>query len=211
MTDTTSMSARDSIAGSASLFAELLDDRSEEAVPPGNETLDNLTKIVNDEVSGQFAHMQRASEDRLEIGREKQLTDYALLGTSMPDGIKMQITSCVLESHKINALTSKESDKLDHTTKLYSKLPEVHRALLEDLFKKVEAHLQVQVEEEVNKLARNTTTIIKGLVPINTTSVRDSVRARVSKVIDKKLLTSAGTATETAAGKDKIKEQDELL
>ena len=42
MTDITSMSARDSIAGSASLFAELLDNRSEEAVPPGNETLNNL-------------------------------------------------------------------------------------------------------------------------------------------------------------------------
>ena len=49
MTDTTSMSARDSIAGSASLSAELLDDRSEEAVPPGDSTLDNLTKIVKDE------------------------------------------------------------------------------------------------------------------------------------------------------------------
>ena len=166
-----------------------------------------MTKIVNGEVSGQFAHMQRASEDRLEIGREKQLTDYALLGTSMPDGIKMQITSCVLESHKINALTSKESDKLDHTTKLYAKLPEVHRALLEDLFKKVEAHLQVQVETEINKLAEYATTIIKGLAPINTTSRRDSVRASVSKAIDKKLLASAETAAESVAGKDKTKEQ----
>ena len=44
MTDTTSMSARDSIAGSASLFAELLDGRQEEAVPPPNDTIDNLTE-----------------------------------------------------------------------------------------------------------------------------------------------------------------------
>ena len=111
------MSAQDSIAGSASLFAELLDDRLEEAVPPGSETLNNLTQIVSDEVSSQFAQVQKASEDRLEIGREKQLTDYALLGTSMPEGLKMQITGCVLESHKINALiTSVESDKLIYTT-----------------------------------------------------------------------------------------------
>ena len=140
MTGTKSMSARDSIVGSASLFAELLDDRLEEVVPPGSETLNNLTQIVSDEVSSQFAQVQKASEDRLEIGREKQLTDYALLGTSMPDGLKMQITGCILESHKINALTSKDSDKLDHTTKLYSKIPDVHRALMENLFKQVEAH-----------------------------------------------------------------------
>ena len=50
------MSARDSIAGSASLFAELLDGRQEEAVPPPNDTIDNLTTIVNDEVSDQFSH-----------------------------------------------------------------------------------------------------------------------------------------------------------
>ena len=70
MTDTTSMSARDSIAGSASLFAELLDNRSEEAVPPGNNTLDNLTKIVNDEVSSQFirdAHRDKNGKERYMI------------------------------------------------------------------------------------------------------------------------------------------------
>ena len=45
MTDTTSMSARDSIAGSASLFAELLDGRQEEAVPPPSDTIDNLAVV----------------------------------------------------------------------------------------------------------------------------------------------------------------------
>ena len=57
MTDTTSMSARDSIAGSASLFAELLDGRQEEAVSPPSDTIDNLTTIVNDEVAEQFAQV----------------------------------------------------------------------------------------------------------------------------------------------------------
>ena len=109
MTDTKSMSAQDSIAGSASLFAELLDDRLEEAVPPGSETLNNLTQIVSDEVSSQFAQVQKASEDRLEIGREKQLTDYALLGTSMPEGLKMQITGCSTECDAVNRFTEVSS------------------------------------------------------------------------------------------------------
>ena len=104
MTDTTSMSARDSIAGSASLFAELLDGRQEEAVPPPSDTIDNLTTIVNDEVADQFDQVKKASVDRLGLDKEKQLTDYNMLGSKLPDGLKMALTTCLLKTHEINAL-----------------------------------------------------------------------------------------------------------
>lgn len=210
MTDTTSMSARDSIAGSASLFAELLDGRQEEAVPPQNDTIDNLTTIVNEEVSDQFSQVQKASTDRLGLDTEKQLTDYTMLGAKIPDGLKMALTTCLLQSHKINATTTVDTDKLDHTTKLYSKIPDVHKVLLNEMFKQVEAHLQMQVETEVSKIAQNATTLIEGMAPAVTASRRESIRASVSKAMDNKLLT-ATAPKEAAAGVNKIAEQDRLL
>ena len=112
MKDTTSMSARDSIAGSASLFAELLDNKAEEALPSGDSTLTDLSKIVNkDEVYDQFSQMQRRSTDALEIGREKQLLDYTMLG-KMPNELKTQIATVILESHQINAMVMNDSARL---------------------------------------------------------------------------------------------------
>ena len=188
MTDTTSMSARDSIAGSASLFAELLDGRQEEAVPPQNDTIDNLTTIVNEEVSDQFSQVRKANTDRLGLDTEKQLTDYNMLGAKIPDGLKMALTTCLLQSHKINATTTVDTNKLDHTTKLYSNIPDVHKVLLNEMFKQVEAHLQMQVETEVTKIAQNATTLIEGMAPAVTASRRESIRASVSKAMDNKLL-----------------------
>ena len=70
--------------------------------------------------------MQRDSIDALEIGREKQLLDYTMLN-KMPNGLKMQIATVILESHKINAMAADDSDKLDHTTTKYTETPAVHR------------------------------------------------------------------------------------
>ena len=117
----------------------------------------------------------------------------------------------ILESHKINATTSDESDKLNYTTSKYTDIPLIHRALMEDLFKKVDTCLHKQVEVEINTLAKDATTIIEGLTPIDTSTRRKSVRASVTSVLDKTLSASAATAAESATRKDKIKEQTELL
>ena len=191
MTDTTSMSARDSIAGSASLFAELLDGRQEEAVPPPSDTIDNLTAIVNDEVADQFVQVKKASMDRLGLDKEKQLTDYNMLGSKLPDGLKMALTTCLLKTHEINALAKDPADKLDHATKMFSKIPDVHKALLGEMFKRVETHVQMQVDAEVSKLATGAAGIINGLASKTTTARRDSIRASVSKVVDSTKLAAA--------------------
>ena len=68
----------------------------------------------------------------------------------------------ILESHKINATTPDESDKLNYTTSKYTDIPLIHRALMEDLFKKVDTCLHKQVEVEINTLAKDATTIIEG-------------------------------------------------
>ena len=80
----------------------------------------------------------------------------------MPNELKMQVATVILESHKINATTMNDSDKLDHTTTKYTEIPAIHRALMEDLFKKVDTHVQTQVETEINTLAKDATTIIEG-------------------------------------------------
>ena len=115
-----------------------------------------------------------------------------------------------MKSHEINATTEVESDKLDYKTRVYEDIPEAHRVLFEDIYKKVGVHLQVQVENEVNKLAEGAKAILQGLAPITTNTRRESVRASVSKVMDIRIAATE-TTRETAAGKDKIKEQDELL
>ena len=71
------------------------------------------------EVSSQFAQKQRKSVDALELGREKNLLGDAMLSKT-PNELKMQIATVISESHKINATTSEESDKLDYATTKYS-------------------------------------------------------------------------------------------
>ena len=53
--------------------------------------------------------------DRLGLDKEKQLTDYNMLGSKLPDGLKMALTTCLLKTHEINALAKDPTDKLDHT------------------------------------------------------------------------------------------------
>ena len=163
MTDTRSMSARESVAGSASLFAELRDDRLEEVEPPGNEALRSMTKIVTDEITDQFNTVQKTSEQALGLSKEKQLTDYAMLSRGIPDALKAGIVAHFLKSHEINATTEVEADKLDYRIKAYGEIPAAHVVLLEEIFREVETHLQVQVETEVNRLAEGAKAIIQAL------------------------------------------------
>ena len=50
----------------------------------------------------------------------------------MPNELKMQIATVILESHKINATTMNDSNKLDHTTTKYTEIPTIHKALTEE-------------------------------------------------------------------------------
>ena len=133
-----------------------------------------------------------------------------MLGPKVPDGLKMALTTCLLKTHEINALAKDPADKLDHTTKMFSKIPDVHKALLGEMFKRVETHVQMQVDAEVNKLATDAAGIINGLASKTTTARRDSIRASVSKVVDSTKL-AAAAPKEAVAGATKIAEQNKLL
>ena len=86
MTDTTSMSARDSIAGSASLFAELLDGRQEEAVPPPSDTILYCAHLaIFMQSTGVFRTIQLEIPTFHSIYAQVQLGILALKSTNQPE------------------------------------------------------------------------------------------------------------------------------
>ena len=67
---------------------------------------------MNDEIKDKFSQAQRSSTDQLELGKDKQLLDYTMLA-KFPDRLKAQIATTLRESHKVNATTTVEADKLE--------------------------------------------------------------------------------------------------